>query len=219
MKFFHWIHRGFVEFGIKRKMGLRLIEQLSWRVSEIVQASRRHEAVKMLNGGGGQTSGVSSSMKNLSDATSLELTSHKSNNDVQKLSSQLEECMNEQIAKFGYESGTRQVAERVLSQLERTLYDFPCLRQSSELKRYALACSSLAWICLARESPLILDVAQGFNEFDSEIHARHHASPDPQGSRIIAVLWPGLFLREASRTSCLYRAVVLTASSLSPFVK
>ena len=134
---------------------------------------------------------------------------------IPKVGKQLKECMTRHLALFGYESGRRQVAERVLSQLERTLYDFPCLKDSEQLKRYALICSSLAWICLARSSPLILDVAQGLNEFHSELHARHYASPDPKGTRIVTVLWPGLVLREPSRSSCLYRAVVLTASNAS----
>ncbi|GAB1860172.1 Mitochondria-eating protein C-terminal domain-containing protein [Camponotus japonicus] len=154
---------------------------LSWRLAGMVQTSRRLEALKILNGAAApQTS-----------ATTPEL----------------EKCIKRQLATSGAQTGSREVAEQVVSQLERTLYDFPCLRGCAEVKSYATACSTLAWACLARSTPLVLDVAQGL-EFRREVHVRHHASPNPHGIRIRSVLWPGL--REGCQGPCLHRAVVTT---------
>ncbi|XP_029172287.1 uncharacterized protein LOC114941462 [Nylanderia fulva] len=154
---------------------------LSWRLAGMVQTSRRLEALKILNGAAASQS----------SATSPEL----------------EECIKRQLATSGAKTGSREVAEQVVSQLERTLYDFPCLRSCAEVKSYATACSTLAWACLARSTPLVLDVAQSL-EFRREVHVRHHASPNPHGTRIRSVLWPGL--REGCQGPCLHRAVVMT---------
>ncbi|XP_018363135.1 PREDICTED: uncharacterized protein LOC108761219 [Trachymyrmex cornetzi] len=154
---------------------------LSWRLAGMVQTSRRLEALKILNG--------------VTAAQTAEA------------SPELEECIKRQLATSGVQTGSREVAEQVVSQLERTLYDFPCLRGCAEVKSYATACSTLAWACLARSTPLVLDVAQSL-EFRREVHVRHHASPDPHGARIGSVLWPGL--REGCQGPCLHRAVVLT---------
>lgn len=121
---------------------------------------------------------------------------------------ELEECIKRQLATSGAQTGCREVAEQVVNQLERTLYDFPCLRDCTEVKSYAIACSSLAWACLARSTPLVLDVAQNL-EFRREVHVRHHSSLNPHGTRIRSVLWPGL--REGYQGPCLHRAVVLTS--------
>ncbi|XP_020284409.1 uncharacterized protein LOC109855037 isoform X2 [Pseudomyrmex gracilis] len=153
---------------------------LSWRLAGMVQTSRRLEALKILNG----AAAVS-----------------------QTATPELEECIKRQLAISGAQTGSREVAEQVVNQLERTLYDFPCLRGCPEVKSYATACSTLAWACLARSTPLVLDVAQSL-EFRREIHVRHHASPNPHGTRIQSVLWPGL--REGCQGPCLHRAVVLT---------
>lgn len=120
----------------------------------------------------------------------------------------LEECVKRQLATSGALTGSQEVAEQVVSQLERTLYDFPCLRGCSEVKIYAAACSNLAWASLARVTPLVLDVAQSL-EFRREVHVRHHASLNPNGTKIKTVLWPGL--REGYQGPCLHRAVVLTS--------
>ncbi|XP_071865864.1 uncharacterized protein isoform X1 [Bombus fervidus] len=153
---------------------------LSWRLAGIIQTSRYLQAMKILNG-----------------TTATEQTTPE-----------LEECVKRQLATSGAQTGSREVAEQVVNQLERTLYDFPCLRGCVEVKNYADACSSLAWACLARVTPLVLDVAQAL-EFRREIHLRHHASPDPNGTRIKTVLWPGL--REGCQGPCLHKAVVLTS--------
>ncbi|XP_031847387.2 uncharacterized protein LOC116433441 isoform X1 [Nomia melanderi] len=154
---------------------------LSWRLAGMIQSSRYAEAVKILNG----TAAAS-----------------------QAVAAGLEECVKRQLATSGARTGSREVAEQVVSQLERTLYDFPCLRGCGEVKSYAAACSSLAWACLARATPLVLDVAQAL-EFRREVHVRHHASPNPNGVRIKTVLWPGL--REGCQGPCLHRAIVLTS--------
>ncbi|XP_017796674.1 PREDICTED: uncharacterized protein LOC108577954 [Habropoda laboriosa] len=153
---------------------------LSWRLAGMIQTSRYLEAVKILNG----------------TATTTQATP------------ELEECVKRQLATSGARTGSREVAEQVVNQLERTLYDFPCLRGCAEVKNYANACSSLAWACLARATPLVLDVAQAL-EFRRELHLRHHASPEPNGTRIKTVLWPGL--REGCQGPCLHKAVVLTS--------
>ncbi|XP_025271059.1 uncharacterized protein LOC105247878 isoform X2 [Camponotus floridanus] len=154
---------------------------LSWRLAGMVQTSRRLEALKILNGAAApQTLGTTP---------------------------ELEECIKRQLATSGAQTGSHEVAEQVVNQLERTLYDFPCLRGCTEVKSYATACSTLAWACLARSTPLVLDVAQGL-EFRREVHVRHHASPNPHGIRIRSVLWPGL--REGCQGPCLHRAVVTT---------
>jgi len=155
--------------------------QLSWRLTGMVQTSRRLEALKVLNG-----------------ATAAQTAA---------ATPELEECIKRQLATSGAQTGSREVAEQVVSQLERTLYDFPCLRGCAEVKSYATACSTLAWACLARSTPLVLDAAQNL-EFRREVHVRHHASPNPHGTRIRSVLWPGL--REGCQGPCLHRAVVLT---------
>jgi len=147
----------------------------------MVQTSRRLQALKILNG-----------------AATMQTTGS---------TQQLEECIKRQLATSGAQTGSREVAEQVINQLERTLYDFPCLRGCVEVKSYATACSTLAWACLARATPLVLDVAQG-SDFRREVHVRHHASPNPHGTRIRSVLWPGL--REGCQGPCLHRAVVLT---------
>lgn len=154
---------------------------LSWRLAGMIQTSRYLEAVKILNGTASST--------------------------VQA-TPELEECVKRQLATSGARTGSQEVAEQVVSQLERTLYDFPCLRGCAEVRRYADACSSLAWACLARATPLVLDVAQAL-EFRRDIHLRHHASPNPNGTRIKTVLWPGL--REGCQGPCLHRAIVLTS--------
>ncbi|XP_012222782.1 uncharacterized protein [Linepithema humile] len=154
---------------------------LSWRLAGMVQTSRRLQALKILNG---------ASAAQTAAATP-----------------ELEECIKRQLATSGAQTGSREVAEQVVTQLERTLYDFPCLRGCAEVKSYAIACSTLAWACLARSTPLVLDVAQSL-EFRREVHVRHHASPNPHGTRIRSVLWPGL--REGCQGPCLHRAVVLT---------
>ncbi|XP_012153526.2 uncharacterized protein LOC100875545 [Megachile rotundata] len=153
---------------------------LSWRLAGTVQTSRYLEVVKILNGSSSATA---------------------------QTTPELEECVKRQLATSGAQTGCREVAEQVVNQLERTLYDFPCLRGCIEVKKYAIACSSLAWACLARATPLVLDVAHSV-EFRREVHARHHASPNPNGTRIKTVLWPGL--REDCQGPCLYKAVVLT---------
>ncbi|KAK9298394.1 hypothetical protein QLX08_008293 [Tetragonisca angustula] len=152
---------------------------LSWRLAGMIQTSRYLEAMKILNG----------------TAATVQATP------------ELEECAKRQLATSGARTGSREVAEQVVNQLERTLYDFPCLRGCAEVKSYADACSSLAWASLARVTPLVLDVAQAL-EFRRDIHLRHHASPDPNGTRIKTVLWPGL--REGCQGPCLRKAVVLT---------
>ncbi|XP_024876513.1 uncharacterized protein LOC112457594 [Temnothorax curvispinosus] len=154
---------------------------LSWRLAGMVQTSRRLEALKILNG-----------------ATAAQTAA---------ATPELDECIKRQLATSGAQTGSREVAEQVVNQLERTLYDFPCLRGCAEVKNYATACSTLAWACLARSTPLVLDAAQSL-EFRREIHVRHHASPNPHGTRIRSVLWPGL--REGCQGPCLHRAVVLT---------
>ncbi|KAJ8687003.1 hypothetical protein QAD02_022797, partial [Eretmocerus hayati] len=154
---------------------------LSWRLTGILQASRRAEALRILNGG------------NSPSRTSAP--------------ADLEDCIRRQLATVGAQSGAHEVAHQVTTQLERTLHDFPCIRNSNEIKKYALLCSRLAWACLARTTPLVLDAAQG-TEFKSEIHARHRLSPNPKGTRIKAVLWPGL--REGCQGPYLHRAVVVT---------
>ncbi|XP_036143013.1 uncharacterized protein LOC105839925 [Monomorium pharaonis] len=154
---------------------------LSWRVAGMVQTSRRLEALKILNG-----------------AAATQTTA---------ATPELEECIRRQLATSGAQTGSREVAEQVVNQLERTLYDFPCLRGCAEVKSYATACSTLAWACLARSTPLVLDAAQSL-EFRREVHVRHHASPNLHGIRIRSVLWPGL--REGCQGPCLHRAVVLT---------
>ncbi|KMQ95438.1 hypothetical protein RF55_4350 [Lasius niger] len=147
----------------------------------MVQTSRRLEALKILNGAAASQTSVTTP--------------------------ELEECIKRQLATSGAQTGSREVAEQVVNQLERTLYDFPCLRGCAEVKSYATACSTLAWACLARSTPLVLDVAQSL-EFRREVHVRHHASPNPHGIRIRSVLWPGL--REGCQGPCLHRAVVMT---------
>ncbi|XP_078032990.1 uncharacterized protein LOC144467880 [Augochlora pura] len=154
---------------------------LSWRLAGMIQTSRFVEAVKVLSG---------------------------TDNAAQTVTPGLEECVKRQLATSGARTGSREVAEQVVSQLERTLYDFPCLRGCDEVKRYAAVCSSLAWACLARTTPLVLDVAQAL-EFRRQVHVRHHASPNPNGTRIKTVLWPGL--REGCQGPCLHRAIVLTS--------
>ncbi|XP_076630620.1 uncharacterized protein LOC143346429 [Colletes latitarsis] len=154
---------------------------LSWRLAGMIQTSRYLEALKVLNGAGTATHTATPG---------------------------LEECVKRQLATSGARTGSREVAEQVVSQLERTLYDFPCLRGSVEVKSYAIACSSLAWACLSRATPLVLDVAQAL-EFRRDLHVRHHGSPNPNGTRIKTVLWPGL--REGCQGPCLHRAVVLTS--------
>ncbi|XP_014470759.1 PREDICTED: uncharacterized protein LOC106742384 [Dinoponera quadriceps] len=161
---------------------------LSWRLAGMVQTSRRLEALKILNGA---AAAAASGVQTTTAAVTPEL----------------EECIKRQLATSGAQTGSREVAEQVVSQLERTLYDFPCLRGCAEVKSYASACSSLAWACLARSTPLVLDVAQDL-EFRRDVHVRHHASPNPHGTRIRSVLWPGL--REGCQGPCLHRAVVLT---------
>ncbi|XP_054001998.1 uncharacterized protein LOC128888857 [Hylaeus anthracinus] len=153
---------------------------LSWRLAGMIQTSRYLEALKVLNGG----------------------------TTAQSATPGLEECVKRQLATSGARTGSQEVAEQVVSQLERTLYDFPCLQGCAEVKNYATACSNLAWACLARATPLVLDVAQAL-EFRREVHVRHHASPAPNGTRIKTVLWPGL--REGCQGPCLHRAVVLTS--------
>ncbi|XP_076240641.1 uncharacterized protein LOC143183101 [Calliopsis andreniformis] len=162
-----------------KAMILYSVVVLSWQLAATVQTSRYLEALKVLNG---------------TTATT-------------QVTPGLEECVKRQLATSGARTGSQEVAEQVVSQLERTLYDFPCLRECSEVKNYAIACSSLAWACLARATPLVLDVAQ-FLEFRREVHARHHASPNPNGTKIKTVLWPGL--REGCQGPYLHRAVVLT---------
>ncbi|XP_015184847.1 PREDICTED: uncharacterized protein LOC107070830 [Polistes dominula] len=152
---------------------------LSWRLAGMIQTYRRIEALNILNG---TTSGVPSVAN-------------------------IEECIIRQLATSGAHSGIQEVAEQVINQLERTLYDLPCLKECREIKRYTSMCASLAWVCLARGTPLVLDVAQDI-EFRREVHSRHHSSPNPNGTRIKSVLWPGL--REGYQGSCLHRAVVIT---------
>ncbi|XP_023313562.1 uncharacterized protein LOC106648744 [Trichogramma pretiosum] len=155
---------------------------LSWRLAGIVQSSRRIEALRALNG----------------ENTAIQASAPY----------ELEDCIRRQLATVGAQSGAREVAHQVTAQLERTLYDFPCLRNNAEIRKYALACSRLAWACLARTTPLVLDVAQS-SDFRKEWHARHRSSSDPHGARIKAVLWPGL--RQGNcQGPCLHRAVVLT---------
>ncbi|XP_048507323.1 uncharacterized protein LOC105685710 [Athalia rosae] len=160
---------------------------LSWRLAGMIQTSRRLEVINVLTG----TSELQLQTGCPSVASDPEL----------------EDCIRRQLATIGYQTGVVEVSTQVLNQLERTLYDFPCLRSSSELKIYADSSASLAWSCLARSTPLVLDVAQGV-DFRTEFHARHHGSPNPNGSRIRNVLWPGL--REGCQGRCLHRAVVLT---------
>lgn len=157
---------------------------LSWRVAGIIQTSRRLEVIKILNG-----------------------TSSQAINTGSEVSPELEECIRRQLATSGAQTGIQEVTEQILNQLKRTLYDFPCLKACLEIKTYANVCSSLAWVCLARAIPLVLDVAQGV-EFRRELHARHHSSPNPNGARIRSVLWPGL--RQGCQGPCLHRAIVTT---------
>ncbi|XP_023246071.1 uncharacterized protein LOC106646497 [Copidosoma floridanum] len=154
---------------------------LSWRLAGILQASRRIEALRILNGGSSQSQ--------------------------PSVPADLEDCIRRQLATAGAQSGAREVAQQVTSQFERTLSGFPCLRSSTELKKYVFSCSRLAWACLARSTSLVLDVAQG-TEFRHEVHARHQSSPNSNGTRITAVLWPGL--REGCQGPYLHRAVVIT---------
>ncbi|KAK2587701.1 hypothetical protein KPH14_003816 [Odynerus spinipes] len=152
---------------------------LSWRLAGMVQTYRRLEALHILNGSTNSVSSVGN----------------------------MEECIRRQLATSGAQTGVREVAEQVIGQLERTLYDIPCLKKCMEIKRYASMSANLAWACLARSTPLVLDVAQDI-EFRKEVHSRHHSSPNPNGTRIKSVLWPGL--REGYQGSCLHRAIVVT---------
>ncbi|XP_035721614.1 uncharacterized protein LOC118441395 isoform X1 [Vespa mandarinia] len=152
---------------------------LSWRLAGMVQTYRRLEALNILNG-------TTTSVPSVAN---------------------IEECIIRQLATSGAQSGVEEVAEQVINQLERTLYDLPCLKECTEIKRYASMCAGLAWVCLARNTPLVLDVAQDI-EFRKEVHLRHHSSSNPNGTRIKSVLWPGL--REGYQGSCLHKAVVIT---------
>ncbi|CAB0045036.1 unnamed protein product [Trichogramma brassicae] len=75
---------------------------LSWRLAGIVQSSRRIEALRALNG----------------ENTAIQASAPF----------ELEDCIRRQLATVGAQSGAREVAHQVTAQLERTLYDFPCLR-------------------------------------------------------------------------------------------
>ena len=154
--------------------------QLSWRLSGIVQASRRLESIKILNGGGPQ------------EATAPP---------------DLEQCIRRQLATVGAQSGAREVTHQVIKQLERTLHDFPCLKSCSEIGKYAMACSRLAWACLARSAPLLLDMARCQN-FDPEIHLRHRSSWNMKSQRIKVILWPGL--KQSPQGPYLHKTVVMT---------
>ncbi|XP_034939668.1 uncharacterized protein [Chelonus insularis] len=165
---------------------------LSWRIADSIQTARKHEAADILSG-----------------------PDDPDDPNRRQLSDEIEVCMRRQLATSGFESGTRQVALRIMDQLKNTLYDYPCLETCEELQSYALSCARLAWACLARETPLVLDTIEPRQrfapvEFRREFHARHHSSPNSQGKRIVGVVWPGL--RQANlQGTCLYRAVVLTA--------
>ncbi|XP_011500419.1 PREDICTED: uncharacterized protein LOC105364228 [Ceratosolen solmsi marchali] len=167
-------------FELKLKI-LYSVVILSWRHAGILQASRRVEALKILNGSNAQSQ--------LSAPADLE------------------DSIRHQLATVGAQSGIREVGHQVVTQLDRILYDFPCLKNSSEMKKYALSCSRLAWTCLSRATPLVLDDNRSI-EFRREIHVRHHSSPKPTGNRIKAVLWPAL--REGLQGPFLHKAVVLT---------
>ncbi|XP_044581767.1 uncharacterized protein LOC123263230 [Cotesia glomerata] len=162
---------------------------LSWRIADSIQSARKLEAVEIL-------SGAESSIPEL------------------KLSLDIEACMRRQLATFGYSTGTREVASRVMDQLKRTLYDYPCIESCPELVTYTLESGHLAWACLSHETPLILDTVEPRGRFepvfDRELHSRHHGSPNPKGTRISGVVWPGLRIKSL-QGPCLYRAVVLTS--------
>ncbi|KAK0094422.1 hypothetical protein PV326_010925 [Microctonus aethiopoides] len=165
---------------------------LSWRIADSIQTSRKREAAEILSG-----------PIDINDPNRCQL------------SKDIEVCMRRQLATSGLESGTREVALRVMAQLDNTLYDYPFLGRCKELKNYAIATAQLAWVCLARDTRLLLDTVESRQrfttiEFERELHARHYASPNPEGKRIIGVVWPGL--RQGNlQGPCLYRAVVFTA--------
>lgn len=165
---------------------------MSWRIADSIQTSRKREAAEILSG-----------PIDINDPNRCQL------------SKDIEVCMRRQLATSGLESGTREVALRVMAQLDNTLYDYPFLGRCKELKNYAIATAQLAWVCLARDTRLLLDTVESRQrfttiEFKRELHARHYASPNPEGKRIIGVVWPGL--RQGNlQGPCLYRAVVFTA--------
>ncbi|XP_015126122.1 uncharacterized protein LOC107047800 [Diachasma alloeum] len=165
---------------------------LSWRIADSIQSGRKREASYILSG------------------PVIDNDSHSC-----QLSDDIELCMRRQLATTGFQSGTNDVCLRVMSQLANTLYDYPCIGKCKQLRNYCLASSRLAWACLAREQPLVLDTGEQRKrfmdiEYRREVHTRHPASPSPEGKRIVGVVWPGL--RQTSlQGPCLYRAVVLTA--------
>lgn len=186
-----------LSYHFHRKKALKptiKIFQLSWRIADSIQSSRKHEAVEILSG----------AESALAEEQGL------------ILSLDVEACMRRQLATAGYSTGTRQVASRVMDQLRTTLYDYPCIENCKELKNYALESAHLAWSCLAHDTPLIIDTVESSRvrlsldvEFRRELHSRHHTSPNPMGKKIVGVIWPGL--RQTNlQGPCLYRAVVLT---------
>uniref|UniRef100_A0A6V7ICY9 Mitochondria-eating protein n=1 Tax=Bracon brevicornis TaxID=1563983 RepID=A0A6V7ICY9_9HYME len=164
---------------------------MSWRIADSIQSARIREALYILSG----------PVIDINESNSCQL------------SNEIELCMRRQLATNGFESGTRDVCLRVMSQLLNTLYDYSCISECKQLRTYALASSRLAWTCLANEPPLVLDTiqpSQMYMEFRRDVHTRHPASPNPEGNRIVGVVWPGLRQGNLQGAS-LYRAVVLTA--------
>ncbi|XP_055929766.1 uncharacterized protein LOC129960380 [Argiope bruennichi] len=93
----------------------------------------------------------------------------------------------------------------VCSQIQATLYDYPCLKNCSGLLNYSKDCVRLAWFLTNQNPPYVIDYET--RTFRKDMHMRFHTSN--QASNIIkSYLWPTLM--EGENGPCVHRGVVLT---------
>lgn len=95
--------------------------------------------------------------------------------------------------------------EEVLNQICSTLFDYPMIRNCSELVKYINNCVTTAW-GLSTQSPSY-SIEYEEREFKPDMHVKFHSS-DTSGTSVRTYIWPAL--KEGETGPVVHKAVVIT---------
>jgi len=95
--------------------------------------------------------------------------------------------------------------EEVLNQICSTLFDYPMIRNCSELVKYINNCVKTAW-GLSTQSPAYT-IEYEEREYRPDMHVKFHSS-DTTGTTVRTYIWPAL--KEGDSGPVVHKAVVIT---------
>jgi len=95
--------------------------------------------------------------------------------------------------------------EEVLNQICSTLFDYPMIRNCSELVKYINNCVSTAWGLSTQVPSYTIEYEE--REFRPDMHVKFHSS-DSSGTTVRTYIWPAL--KEGDLGPVVHKAVVIT---------